>query len=157
MTMLRLKQIVLDARIQPRVAISEEIINRYCQDLIDGDEFPPIVVFHDVAKKKYWLADGWHRVKAAGKAKITEIDCDVREGAVRDAIWFSLSANRTHGWNDNNSDKRRAVMFCVQDEEWQKLSARQIAKGCKVSHQFVNNIHKEIAEDKAKKAKKGLQ
>ncbi len=154
MTMLRLKQIVLDVRIQPRVAISEEIINRYCQDLIDGDEFPAIVVFHDIPKKKYYLADGWHRVKAAGKAKITDIQCDVRDGDVRAAIWFSLSANRTHGWNDNASDKRRAVMLCIEDNEWQKLTARKIAKGCKVSHFLVNTIYKEIAEAKAKKLQK---
>jgi len=111
-------------------------------------------VFHDKPRNKYWLADGWHRVKAAQKAGVVEIGCDVRKGAVRDAILFSLSANRTHGWNDTNSDKRRAVMFCVADTELQLLSARKIARLCKVSHQFVNNVHKEIAEEKAKKAAK---
>jgi hypothetical protein len=152
MTMLKLKKIILDAQIQPRVAISQDVINKYCQAHFDGAEFPPIVVFQD--KGKTVLADGWHRYHAAQKAKITEINCDIRVGKIRDAIEFSLSANRTHGLNDSNSDKRRAVMYCINDKEWSQLSARKIAIKCGVSHFFVNAIYKELAEDEPTKEAK---
>ena len=117
MTKLRLKQITLDKKIQPRVALSQDTINEYCEAHINGDEFPNIVVFED-KKGKFYLADGWHRLKAAEKAKITEMECNVINGSWRDALKYSLSANAKHGLNRSQSDRRLAVETCMNDPEW---------------------------------------
>lgn len=149
MTQLRLRQITISKEIQPRAGLSQDTINEYCDAHIEGDIFPNIVVFDD--GNRHWLADGWHRIKAAEKAKITSIECDIIRGTKRDAIKYSLSANSRHGLNRTHSDKRQAVMVCIGDDEWSQMSARQIAKTCGVSHSFVNLIYKEIAEQKETK------
>jgi hypothetical protein len=155
--MLRLKKIVLDGKIQPRVAISQDVIDDYCQAHFDGKAFPALTVFHDKKAGKYYLADGWHRYHAALKAKITEIDCDIKDGDMEAAIWFSVYANAEHGFNRTNVDKRRSIMTLINHPKWQKLSARKMALACGVSHMLVNQIYKEIAEEKAagKKSKGG--
>jgi len=152
MTLLRLKKITLDKKIQPRVALSQDTINEYYEAHINGDEFPNIVVFED-KKGKFYLADGWHRLKAAEKAKITEMESDVIAGSFRDALKYSLSANAKHGLNRSQSDRRLAVETCMNDPEWCQRTARGIAKLCGVSHHLVNTIYKEKADAVALRAK----
>jgi ParB-like chromosome segregation protein Spo0J len=47
-----------------------------------GAKFPPVVVFH--GGRKYWLADGFHRVDAAEAAGLDKILAEVRKGERRD-------------------------------------------------------------------------
>ena len=53
------------------------------------DDFPPIVVFEHGGQ--FILADGFHRVKAARKAKLSHILAEVRQGDRRDALRFALA------------------------------------------------------------------
>lgn len=151
--MIQIKRIVMDKKIQPRVALSQDTINEYCEAHINGDDFPNIVVF--LVNNKYYLADGWHRLEAAKKAKITEMTCDVIKGTYRDAIKYSLLANSKHGLNRSHADKRKAVQACIDDPEWSVQSARVIGNMCGVSHTFVNSIYKEKAEQAARDNKGG--
>lgn len=87
-----------------------------------------------------FLTDGFHRLHAARAARLEEIDCDVREGTLRDAILYSCSANDAHGWRRTNDDKRRSVLRLLNDPEWKQWSDGEIASRCLVSQQFVSKI-----------------
>lgn len=140
--LIKLADIRADQRAQPRTTLQVDKIGEYADDMTRGDEFPPLIVFHDGAT--YWLADGFHRFYAATTAEKAEFSCDVREGGLRDAILFSCSANASHGLRRTSKDKQRAVGKLLEDEEWSKWSDREIAKSCSVSDRFVNKIRKEV-------------
>lgn len=131
-------QIRADIQAQPRAAINTEIVEQYAGEMGDGATFPPIIVFHD--GKTYWIADGFHRFYAASNLGLAVMDCDVREGGLRDAILFSCSANASHGLRRTNEDKRRAVMRLLDDMEWSMWSDREIGRRCGVSHDFASRM-----------------
>lgn len=150
---LRLDQITLDKKIQPRVVIRKQIIIDYCDSFLQGDNFPNLTVFFD--GKKYWLADGWHRYYAAQLAKFNEIGCDVIDGTYRDALFFSLSANATHGINYNLKDKRKIIMRFVNNPKTSLMSAREINRASGISMHSINKILLEIAQ-KVEKEKSAM-
>lgn len=139
---LALSAIRLDGGTQPRAAINDAIVEDYAADMRDGAVFPPVVVYHD--GKDYWLADGFHRVRAAQRCKLSDIPADVRQGTRRDAVLFSVGANGDHGLRRSNADKRRAVETMLRDEEWRDWSDREIARQCGVSDRFVNGVRAEL-------------
>lgn len=130
-----------DGGTQPRGEISSDLVTEYITAILDGAKFPPVVVFYDGSD--YWLADGFHRVRAFASAG-RPVPADVRQGTQRDAVLFSLGANATHGQRRTNADKRRAVMRALDDAEWSQWSDREIARRCAVSNQFVSNIRAEL-------------
>ena len=133
---MRIAGIRLDGDTQSRVSLKQELITEYTEAMREGAKFPPVTVFFDGADN--WLSDGFHRLYAARNAEFDEIDADVKQGTLRDAKLFSMSANAVHGLRRTNADKRRAVMMALEDEEWRELSNREIARMCAVSHEFVN-------------------
>ena len=135
---LALSQIRLDGGTQSRAALNEQALADYCDAMGDGEVFPPVVVFHDGST--YWLADGFHRVRAAERACLIEINADVRQGGRRDAVLFSVGANGAHGLRRTNEDKKRAVRVLLEDAEWSAWSDREIARRAGVSNQFVSNL-----------------
>jgi len=130
-----------DGGTQPRAEISNEVVQDYAQDMLQGAKFPAVVVFYDGAA--YWLADGFHRVAAAKVARLAEIDVDVRQGTRRDAILYAVGANGAHGFRRSNDDKRRSVITLLDDAEWSQWSSNKIAEKCAVSHTFVDRIREE--------------
>jgi hypothetical protein len=110
--------------------------------MMDGDTFPPVTAFYD--GKYYYLADGYHRYFAAKKAGFDEIDCDVKNGTLRDAVLFSVGVNSAHGLRRSNEDKRKAVMTLLDDVEWAEWSDVTIAKKCQVTSAFVGRVRKVI-------------
>lgn len=123
---------------QSRASVNLDVVSDYADAVKDGAQFPPVVVFFDGSE--YWLADGFHRYEAFARAGASEIHADVRQGTRRDAILYSVGANAHHGLRRTNDDKRRAVMVLLNDAEWSKWSANQVAKQCGVSHTFVNGL-----------------
>ncbi|MBW3635792.1 MAG: ParB/RepB/Spo0J family partition protein [Armatimonadetes bacterium] len=130
-----------DGGTQSRAFNSEPAIDEYKEAMLRGVEFDPIVVFFD--GEDYWLADGFHRVRAARDGEIESLPADVREGTKRDAVLYSVGANAKHGVKRTNDDKRRAVKMLLDDEEWSKNNPQWIADKCGVSHTFVQNVLKE--------------
>jgi ParB/Sulfiredoxin domain len=124
-----------DMLLQPRAELHRDWIEEYALDMAAGASFPPVVVFFD--GRRYWLADGFHRVYATEAAGIDVISADVRNGDRRDALRFALSANGSHGHRRTNEDKRRAVDIMLADKEWTKLPDLEIARICMVTHPFV--------------------
>lgn len=138
MTMIAIDRIRADIQAQPRSSIMMDTVSDYIERMTEGDEFPPLTVFHDGAV--YWLGDGFHRYHAAVGCGLAEFPCDIREGGLREAILHSVGANATHGLRRTNEDKRRAVMKLLSDPEWLQWSDREIARQCGVSNRFVSNL-----------------
>jgi len=125
---------------QTRVAISEDVVAEYAEAMTGGDEFPPVIVYHDGTT--HYLADGFHRVMAAARIKLKEIDADVRKGTRTDALIYSLGANRTNGLQRTNKDKRQCVKIAL--EQFKDWTDRRIAEVCGVSDPFVGKVRSEV-------------
>ena len=110
----------------------------------ENQPFPPPVVYFDGTD--YWLADGFHRVRAAIQIRHKRIGAEIRHGTQRDAVLHSVGANAEHGMRRSNEDKRRAVLTLLNDEEWGQWSDRKIAKACSVSHEYVSQIRESICQ-----------
>lgn len=136
-------KIRMDGGTQPRAKLFEEIVADYAEDMKQGATFPPVVIYYD--GKDYWLADGFHRVRAKEALGEKEISAEVFPGELRDAVLHSVGANASHGLRRTNADKRRAVNRLVHDREWKKWSDREIARRCGVSHGFVGAIRAELS------------
>lgn len=134
-----------DGGTQPRSAIYQNVVDDYAEAISSGAIFPPVVLFYDGSD--YWLADGFHRHAGHRKAGLTKIAADIRQGARRDAVLYSVGANSAHGLRRTNEDKRRAVMTLLQDAEWAKWSDREIARRAGVSDKTVGALRKELSAE----------
>jgi hypothetical protein len=139
----KVADIILDPECQPRVSIDTAIVEEYAERLQAGAIFENIEVYQD--GKKFWCADGFHRVMAYKAAERGNIPANVHQGGKREAILHAVGANATHGLKRTNADKRRAVEMLLRDAEWQQWSDRQIADQCGVSNNFVGVLRKEFA------------
>jgi hypothetical protein len=83
---------------------------------------------------------GFHRLGATRSLGWEKIAADVRQGTRRDAVLFSVGANGLHGHRRTNEDKKRAVKTLLDDDEWKKMSDREIARLCGVTHPFVSSL-----------------
>jgi len=142
-TTLPIQAITRDEQCQPRAYLIPDVIDQYAEEMSGGSIFPPVVVFHEA--DTYWLADGFHRLAAAERAGQDVVHCEIREGTIRDAMLYSVSANATHGLRRTNYDKHRAVETLTEDPEWSQWSDREIARRCAVSHTFVQNFKNTLA------------
>jgi len=138
--MLPVSKCRLDGGTQSRVRIDEPTINRYKEDLANGDKFDPIQVYFDGTD--YWVWDGFHRVRAHAALGLAEISAVVKQGTRRDAVLASTGANPKHGLQRTVEDKRRAVMVLLEDEEWSKWSDRKIGDTARVAHNFVAGLRR---------------
>ena len=142
MKKLNIQSIIIDKGTQSRAAISEDTVSDYAEAMSAGDEFPPVITFFDGVE--YYLADGFHRLHAIKRLGKTSIQADVRTGTLRDAILYSLGANRDHGLRRSNADKRKCVQTLLDDFEWGDLSVNEMARICAVSPQLVLAVKQEM-------------
>lgn len=141
--MFNIELIRIDKGTQSRIAISQETVDDYARQMEDGARFPPVIAFHDGVD--YYLADGFHRYFANRKLKRDSIDTDIVKGTLREAILYSLKANKAHGLRPSNEDKRNSVTKMLTDHEWKEWADREIARHCGVSHVFVAKMRKELS------------
>jgi transposase-like protein len=125
----------MDGGTQPRQGIDWEVAYEYGDLMAEGVKLPPVTVFYDGSE--YWLADGFHRVHAAGAQELAEIQADVLQGTLEDAQWYSFGANKSHGLMRSNDDKQRAVQAALRHPKCAGLSDNQIAKHVGVSQPTV--------------------
>ncbi len=64
--LLPINRIRTDGGTQPRAALDINTIRDYAELLHNGVKFPPVDVFWD--RSEYWLADGFHRLRAMQEA-----------------------------------------------------------------------------------------
>src|SRR4051812_10700182 len=110
-TPLKLELIRTDAGTQSRVCLTDDVVAEYAERMIEGEQFPPVVVFHDGSD--FILSDGFHRVMAAIRNQFKDILADVRKGTKLDALKYALGANRANGLRRTNADKRRCVVLAL--------------------------------------------
>lgn len=132
----------LDGGTQPRAALDFGAIEDYAEAMGAGITFPPVTVFYDGTD--YWLADGFHRVKAAYAAGQDTVACEVHQGTLNDAQWFSFSANRANGLRRTNDDKQRAVRAALQHPNGVQLSNSQIAAHVGVTEGTIRNWRQKL-------------
>lgn len=133
-----LDSILLSGECQLRSGIVQDVVDDYAALLIAGVDLPPVTVFAD--GRDTFLADGYHRHAAHKKLGHLTIVADLRSGTQRDAVLFSLGANKEHGLRRTNADKRRVVERMLADDEWSRWSDRAIAQHCGVSHVLVASV-----------------
>lgn len=125
---INISKIRRDGGTQARSEIPSEVRATYLELMRSGHRFPPPVVYYDGSN--YWCADGHIRLDCADELGLTEIEAEIRQGALRDAILYSFSANTRHGCPPTTADRRRAAIRMLQDTEWSRWSDRQIARQC---------------------------
>ena len=140
---LPIAEIRLDGGTQPRSALDFAAIDDYAEAMAAGAKFPPAVVFHD--GEHYWLADGFHRLKAAFAAGFDALECELRQGTLEDAQWYSFSANKTNGLRRTNEDKQRAVKSALLHPRAADLSNCAIARHVGVDEATVRNWRAKLA------------
>ena len=138
---MKLSEIKIEPELMMRVGINQEIVDEYAQALLDGDKFPPIILFHD--GDEYHLADGWKRYYAHKKSGLEIIDADVRMGTYDDAFDYAFAhANHSNGERYSSEDKRHALALALQQERYLNQSDRELSKKLRVSHTFVSKVRK---------------
>ena len=148
MTAVNIKLIRTDGGTQSRVELDQALIDDYVHSIEAGDKFPPVVVFNDGSNT--YLADGFHRFFAHVKANKASIDADIRQGTLRDAVFYSLQANTAHGKRRTNADKEKSVQTMLDDFEWAEWTNTAIAEYCAVSISFVGSVRKPETKEKQK-------
>ncbi len=131
----------MDGNTQARETLDMVVISEYAEAMKRGDAFPPVDLYFDGTN--YWLADGFHRVKAATQVGQDAIAAVVHQGGQREALLHAVGANDTHGLRRSNADKRKAVLTLLTDKEWQEWSDNEVARRTRTSNHFVTKIRQE--------------
>ena len=141
-TLLKLDLIRTDGGTQPRAVIDFETVDDYMDAMSESVKFPAVDVFFDGTE--YWLADGFHRVKAADQAGIDAIACNVHQGTQQDAQWYSFGANKANGLRRTGDDKLRAVKAALLHPKSAEFSDRKIARHVGVHYNTVAEYRKQL-------------
>lgn len=127
--------IKIDAGTQSRTEIIQKLVDQYAEDMEAGAVFPAIRIYTDGVY--HYLADGFHRYFAHLKNGKTSIEADIVKGTLREAIWYSLSANNLHGERPTIADRIKSLMIILEDFEWQMYSDAEIGRHCGLSPKTV--------------------
>jgi len=140
---LNLAVIRIDGGTQVRKQLNQDKVQEYADLMREKVEFPPITVFFDGSD--YWLSAGFHRYFATKQIGNVSIDCDVKEGTVRDAKLFAYGSNK-HGIPHSPEENRNIFFNMITDDEWGKWSNAQIGKHIGVSGMTIGRIRKSLEE-----------
>jgi ParB-like chromosome segregation protein Spo0J len=135
---IELTKIRLDGETQARVELNTSKVAQYAEHMEEGDDFPPVIVFHDGSH--YWLADGFHRWHAAKLAGLTAIQADVRTGTVQDAQLFSFGANAKRGLPTSPEDNKAIVLRMFEHPLSKDWTNAAIARHVGLSKMTVGRI-----------------
>lgn len=108
-----LDDIVELEELQVRAQMDDATIEDYAEAMGRGEHLPPVVVFDDGTRLV--LASGFHRLQAARRAELKEIDAEIRSGDVKAALWCALGANSRHGRRLSPGDKAKAVLIALRE------------------------------------------
>ena len=136
-----LAAILTDGGTQTRAKINTATVSEYVAAMAAGATFPAIILYTD--RVNHWLADGFHRYRAAQKIGHKDILAEVRPGTYLDALEHAIGANVANGLRRTNADKRCCVKIALQ--KFDHRSAGWIAQKCSVSHTFVAGVRLQLA------------
>jgi len=138
MIKLDLDLLVIDKGTQSRAEINRGQVAQYVEDIENGADFRPIYAIFDGLS--YYLADGFHRYHAHRQAGLKQINADVDNGTLDDAVLYSTQANKDHGLPRTNADKLQSVQMTLKNERSKNWTDQAIATWCGVSRQFVAKV-----------------
>src|SRR6185436_19093125 len=130
-----------DGGTQIRAKLDANTINEYAEAMKAKAQFPAIILYADGIN--LWLADGFHRYRAAHTLVREEILAEVRQGTRIDALRHALGANVTNGLRRSNADKRRVVVIAL--EAFSDYADRLLGDMCCVSHTLVSDCRRQLA------------
>jgi hypothetical protein len=138
---MKLSQLTLDPGLQMRTELNQDVVDEYAQAMLDGDKFPPIIVFNDGDNN--YVAEGFTRCAAAKQAGIEIIDADVHMGTYEDAFDYAFTkANHDNGQRYKNVDKVSAFKKAFTRDRYIKQSDRELGRLYQVYNRFVSQLRK---------------
>lgn len=138
----------LDEATQIRLFSDDALIDEYAAAYRHEEDLPPPDVFgpleDDVLPPgaEVWIGDGHTRARAALRADLAFLTCNVHPGGEEEAFAFALTANRRHGARLTTADKRNAVRKALL--RWSGESNREIARRCGVDDKTVVPVRKAL-------------
>jgi ParB-like chromosome segregation protein Spo0J len=139
---IQIKAIRTDGGTQVRAELVQSQVDEYASQMREGDQFPPLDVFHDGSE--YWLADGFHRYFAQKANAEMEVECTVHQGTIRDALWFAIAANNNRGLDLTYKERRANAEKLLRDDVWGQLRYSEIARHVGLSKMTLSRIAREI-------------
>lgn len=118
--------------------LDQSTVDRYVELMRDGLIFPPVEIIFD--GKIHWLWDGFHRYRAHQILERKDIRVNIENGSKRDAVWYSLGANATHGLPRPYGSLKGIVMTVLDDKAWSKKSDDDIARHVHCTRQYVHSL-----------------
>jgi len=149
---IKISAIRIDGGTQARLKLDYDVVKEYAECMKDGDKFPPVTVFHDGSE--YWLANGFHRYFATKSNGELEIECEVKQGTLDDAVLYAFSADGRQGLSRSAEDNRNIIIRMIQHPVWGKWSNAEIAKHVGVSKMTVGRVKASLEKDKPAPTKK---
>jgi len=138
---------ISEFRIDPEISIRQELNEKTLRDYMEDFEVLPPVVIFDTERGKV-LADGFHRVTAAERLGLLEIEAEIRKGSYREALEYAVIANSKHGLRLSSEEKKAGIRRLHRlHSEW---GTEKIAKviGCSQPHVWkvlrADEVRKEI-------------
>lgn len=136
----KLCDIEIYAGTQARQSIDNETVTEYAERMMEGDVFPPVVLFND--GNVYYVGDGFHRVLGSERNGFVDIDADVRKGTQQDALWYALAANKTNGRRMTKGDLRHAIALALKT--WPDKTQQAIADQVGCSQATVHRVFEDV-------------
>ena len=152
MKKIEISAIRIDGGTQARLKLDQDVVKEYAECMKDGDKFPPVIVFYDGSE--YWLANGFHRYFATKSNGELEIECEVKQGTLDDAVLYAFSADGRQGLSRSAEDNRNIIIRMIQHPVWGKWSNAEIAKHVGVSKMTVGRVKASLEKDKPAPTKK---
>ena len=111
----KITEIIEDDQLKVRNVINPEVVADYRRLYEDGGTLPRPICFE--IGGRLLLASGGHRLAGARRAGIEEIEIEVRQGSILDAILFAAGANKEHGARMTRADVRQAIRAILLDKD----------------------------------------
>ncbi|UJB72677.1 ParB N-terminal domain-containing protein (plasmid) [Acaryochloris sp. 'Moss Beach'] len=120
-----ISSITLDHEIQPRCQIYDHVVKKFAAAMRQGEKFPPVIVYYNGAK--FWLVDGFHRLRAKEIIGDLEILADVWQGNHQDAVLHAIGANLDSELKLTEADLHKNIYKLIGHPEWKRWSNSEIA------------------------------
>lgn len=157
---LKVGQLILDAGTRHRAENdADSVVSEYAELMRHGVKFPPLIVYKDCDHGYFFLVDGFYRREAYLRnweplphaepsiPEELEIECDVRDGSLKDAQEFSFAVDAKNARSLSSKDKRFIVTRMLRDSNWNIWSDGKIADHIGWSQAFVSNIRRELTQN----------
>lgn len=136
-----ISSITLDHEIQSRCQIDDDVVAKYAAAMRQGEEFPPVIVFFNGTT--FWLADGFHRLRAKEAIGDLEILADVMQGNPQEAVLHAIEANLKSELKLTEADIDKNSYKLIGHPEWKFWSDKEIADLCGTNEKHIYQLREQ--------------